>query len=103
MAIFPRGKIWWYKFYFAGQLIRESSKSTSKTVAKNARKSEKAGTRAGLQQRSDEAEDPHPAIAGRGRGLPRGLQAAFSRRDLRRIRNRSRRAPPRREAPDRYR
>jgi hypothetical protein len=36
MAIFPRGKIWWYKFYFAGQFIRESSKSTSKTVAKNA-------------------------------------------------------------------
>ncbi len=36
MAIFPRGKIWWYKFYFAGQQIRESSKSTSKTVAKNA-------------------------------------------------------------------
>lgn len=35
MAIFPRGKIWWYKFYFAGQLIRESSKST-KTVAKDA-------------------------------------------------------------------
>ena len=32
MAIFPRGKIWWYKFYFAGQLIRESSR----TVAKNA-------------------------------------------------------------------
>lgn len=36
MSIFPRGKIYWYKFYFAGQLIRESSKSTSKTVAKNA-------------------------------------------------------------------
>ncbi len=36
MAIFSRGKIWWYKFYFAGRLIRESSKSTSKTVAKNA-------------------------------------------------------------------
>ena len=36
MAVFPRGKIWWYKFYFAGQFIRESSKSTSKTVAKNA-------------------------------------------------------------------
>jgi len=36
MSIFPRGKVWWYKFYFAGQFIRESSKSTSKTVAKNA-------------------------------------------------------------------
>ena len=36
MAVFPRGNVWWYKFYFAGQFIRESSKSTSKTVAKNA-------------------------------------------------------------------
>jgi hypothetical protein len=31
-----RHRVWWYKFYFAGQEIRESSKSTSKTVAKNA-------------------------------------------------------------------
>jgi integrase len=36
MAVFPRGRVWWYKFYFAGQLIRESAKSTSKTVAKDA-------------------------------------------------------------------
>jgi integrase len=28
--------IWWYKFTFAGQVIRESSKSNSKTVAKDA-------------------------------------------------------------------
>jgi hypothetical protein len=28
--------MWWYKFYFAGQFIRESTKSTSKTLAKNA-------------------------------------------------------------------
>jgi hypothetical protein len=36
MALFKRGGVWWYKFYFAGQPIRESSKATSKTVAKNA-------------------------------------------------------------------
>ena len=36
MASFKRGGIWWYKFYFAGQEIRESSKSTSKAVAKAA-------------------------------------------------------------------
>jgi integrase len=28
--------VWWYKFYFAGQCIRESSKTTSKTLAKQA-------------------------------------------------------------------
>jgi integrase len=28
--------VWWYKFYFAGQFIRESAKTTSKTLAKQA-------------------------------------------------------------------
>jgi hypothetical protein len=36
MASFKMGAIWWHKFYFAGQEIRESSKSTLKTVAKAA-------------------------------------------------------------------
>ena len=38
MAVFRRGQTWWYKFYFAGRLIRESSKSSSKTVARDAEK-----------------------------------------------------------------
>ena len=36
MSVYRRGDVWWYKFRFAGQMIRESSKSTSKTVAKDA-------------------------------------------------------------------
>ena len=36
MSVYKRGDVWWYKFRFAGQLIRESSKSASKTVAKEA-------------------------------------------------------------------
>ncbi len=36
MSIYKRGDVWWYKFRFAGQMIRESSKSASKTVAKDA-------------------------------------------------------------------
>lgn len=31
--------MWWYKFRFAGQIIRESSKSESKTIAKDAERS----------------------------------------------------------------
>jgi hypothetical protein len=49
MAVFPRAKIWWYKFYFAGQFIRESSKSTSKTVAKNAENQRRRELEQGLQ------------------------------------------------------
>ena len=36
MSVYRRGEVWWYKFRFAGQMIRESSKSKSKTVAKDA-------------------------------------------------------------------
>jgi len=36
MSLYRRGEVWWYKFWFNGQLIRESSKSDSKTVAKEA-------------------------------------------------------------------
>jgi hypothetical protein len=36
MALFKRGNVWWYEFWFAGRRIRESSKTGSKTVAKAA-------------------------------------------------------------------
>jgi len=36
MSVYKRGDVWWYKFRFAGQAIRESSKTASKTVAKEA-------------------------------------------------------------------
>jgi integrase len=36
MALFKRGNVWWYEFWFAGRRIRESSKTGSKTVAKSA-------------------------------------------------------------------
>jgi integrase len=39
MSLFKRGKVWWYKFRFSGQVIRESSKSKSKTVARDAERS----------------------------------------------------------------
>ena len=36
MSVYKRGGVWWYKFRFAGQVIRESSKSNSRTVARAA-------------------------------------------------------------------
>lgn len=38
MAVFPRGGVYWYEFWFAGQRVRESAKTTSKTLAKEAEK-----------------------------------------------------------------
>ena len=36
VSLYKRGDVWWYKFRFANQVIRESSKSESKTLAKDA-------------------------------------------------------------------
>ena len=47
MSLFKRGKVWWYSFVFAGQLIRESSKSTSKTVAREAERERRRELEAG--------------------------------------------------------
>ena len=36
MSLFKRGNVWWYKFQFGGQVIRESTKSKLKTLAREA-------------------------------------------------------------------
>ena len=33
MAVYKRGGTWWYKFIFAGKIVRESAKTSRKTVA----------------------------------------------------------------------
>jgi integrase len=38
MGVYKRGETYWYKFYFANKLIRESAKTSSKTIAKEAEK-----------------------------------------------------------------
>ena len=44
MSLYKRGDVWWYKFWFNGQLIRESSKSDSKTAAKDAERARRKPT-----------------------------------------------------------
>jgi integrase len=34
--LYKRGKVWWFKFRFEGQVIRESAKTASKTLARDA-------------------------------------------------------------------
>jgi integrase len=36
MSLYKRGGVWWFKFRFVGQVIRESTKSDSRTVARAA-------------------------------------------------------------------
>lgn len=39
MSVYKRGDVWWFKFRFAGQMVRESAKTNSKTVAREAERS----------------------------------------------------------------
>ena len=53
MAVYRRGKIWWYEFEFQGRRIRESSGFTNKTAALRAeakRKGDLIDRRAGFSQ-----------------------------------------------------
>jgi integrase len=36
MALYKRGEVWWYNFFYAGRHIQESAKTTKKTIAKAA-------------------------------------------------------------------
>lgn len=36
MGVYKRGEVWWFKFRFENQVIRESAKTSSKTVARDA-------------------------------------------------------------------
>jgi hypothetical protein len=36
MALYKRGNVWWFKFRFEGQVIRESANTNSKSLARNA-------------------------------------------------------------------
>lgn len=38
MAVYKRGKVWWYEFWFAEKRIRESAKTSRKTLAVEAEK-----------------------------------------------------------------
>ena len=57
MSVYRRGKVWWYKFRFAGQVIRESSKSNSRTVARAA----ELARRRELEQSFNRIEKPRTA------------------------------------------
>lgn len=49
--------IWWYKFYFAGQFIRESAKTSSKTLAKQAEQSRRRELEEGFNGVEDRREE----------------------------------------------
>ncbi len=66
MGVYKRGGVWWYKFSFAGRMIRESAKTESKTVARSAEKQRIRELEEGynnIGDRRDERIQPIAAIA----------------------------------------
>ena len=57
MSVYKRGGVWWYKFRFACQVIRESSRSASRTVARAAERAR----RRELEQAFNRIEKPRTA------------------------------------------
>lgn len=56
VAVYKRGQVWWFRFVWKGELIRESTKHTNKRVAEQieaARKTALAKGEAGIKRRPD--------------------------------------------------
>ena len=65
MGIFQRGSIWWYKFKFGGQTIRETTKSQSKTVAREAQKARRQELERGYNSIPKRKHAPLLSVAAR--------------------------------------
>jgi len=50
MSVYKRGRVYWYKFLFQGQIIRDSAKTNSKTVAKEAERARRRELELGINR-----------------------------------------------------
>ena len=57
MALYRRGDIWWYEFWFAGRHIQESSKSSSKTLARTAEQNRRRELEQGFNNFTDTRQE----------------------------------------------
>ena len=67
MALFKRGKIWWYEFLFARRRVRESAKTTSKTVARLAQQKRRRQLEDGFNGVDDNRDERIRSIRELGR------------------------------------
>ena len=92
MGVYKRGDVWWYKFKFAGESIRESTKQSNKRVAEQieaARKTALAKGEVGIKERGpvptlrDFGSQFIEAVETRNAAKPRTV--AFYREKLKRL------------------
>jgi hypothetical protein len=63
--VYRRGGVYWYKFLFQGQLIRESAKTNSKTVAREAERARRRDLELAVNRISRRERMPLFSIAAR--------------------------------------
>jgi len=64
MSVYKRGNVYWYKFYFANKLIRESAKTPSKTLAKEAQKKRRRELEEGYNNLSKDSRNKRVQTVG---------------------------------------
>lgn len=64
MAVYRRGDTWWYKFAFAGRMIRESAKTHSKTVARDAERQRRRELEEGYNNIGDRRDERIQSVSG---------------------------------------
>lgn len=65
MSVYKRGGVYWYKFLFQGQLIRESAKTNSKTVAREAERARRRDLELAVNRISRRERMPLFSVASR--------------------------------------
>jgi integrase len=63
MSVYKRGQVYWYKFLFQGQVIRDSAKTNSKTVAKEAERARRRELELGINRIGSRERTPLFPIA----------------------------------------
>jgi hypothetical protein len=68
MSIYKRGKVYWYKFMWQGEVIRESTKQGNQNTARNMESAHRTALANGLVGiRSQPSESSVQAVSNRGR------------------------------------
>src|ERR1700719_1153762 len=80
MAVYRRGNVWWFKFRFEGQVIRESANTTSKTLARDAERARRRELETAVNRIQKRERMPLFSVAAREWGA---TKAALSGNSLR--------------------
>jgi integrase len=65
MSLYRRGRVWWFKFQFQGQVIRDSAKTRSKTIARDAERARRRDLELAVNRVKKRAPMPLFSVAAR--------------------------------------